>query len=304
MTTAAVDTPRILELAAACGAVSCGIATAEPVAPAARKLYADFIAEGRHASMQWMERNSELRDDPRLLLDGARSLIVCLFNYHSTAPQAPGAPYVARYALGRDYHRVLRQRLRPVVDALAGYDCRICVDSAPLRERYWASRSGAALVGLSGNLIVPGRGTAFLVATILTTAELSPTPPLCSAAAEGAISCERCEACVKACPTGALRPDGSLDARRCLSYLTIEAPDDLDIPLHTNAFGCDACRIACPHARHDAPSAIADFAPRPKILNMTAEQWRSLTPRTYEDAFNGTPIRRASLTRLLANINT
>lgn len=299
----------VLRLARECGATSVGIARAEFVAPEARELYARFIDEGRNASMHWMERNSEVRDDPGLLLDGAESLIVCLFNYHSDTPQAPGAPYVARYALFRDYHKVLRKQLRPLCVALeaAGHATRVCVDSAPLRERYWACRSGAAILGLNNQLIVPGHGSAFVVATVITTARLTPTGPLSDASATGLVDCERCGLCVKACPTGALRPDGTLDTRRCLSYLTIEAPPDEPIPSglpRVHAFGCDTCRLACPHSRHDTPTSIPDFTPRREILDMTATDWEELTPGQYDRIFSGTPIRRASIGRLKANLKS
>ncbi len=256
--------------------------------------------------MSWMERNDEVRNDPRLLLDGTRSLIVCLFSFHSKASQAPGAPYVSRYALGRDYHKVLRRRLKPLCEMLAagGFASRICIDSAPLRERYWASRSGAAIIGLNNCLIVPGKGTSFVMATVLTTASLTPTLPLCPEAADGRIACERCGRCVRACPTGALHSDGSVDASRCLCYLTIEAPDDVPLPRLDKkyAFGCDECRLACPHTADDIPSEIADFAPRKSILDMTADDWLALDEQRYRTLFNGTPIRRASLQRLLNNL--
>ncbi len=301
-----LDSAHILSLARNCGADSVGIARAELVEEEAIARYENFVAEGRHAGMDWMAHNIEVRNDPRLLLEGAKSLIVCLFNYHSEGAQAVGAPYVARYALGRDYHKVLRRQVRPLVEALAtaGYTSRICVDSAPLRERYWASRSGAAIIGLNHHLIVPGRGSAFLVATIVTTAELQPSESLCQEAYIGKIACERCGRCIKACPGGALRADGTFDACRCLSYLTIEASDDVSLPQlkQKYAFGCDACRLACPHSQNDRPTSIADFVPRRAILDMTFDQWRELTHDTYNANFNGTPIRRASLARLLRNL--
>lgn len=305
----ALNAAGVLDLARECGATSVGIARAEEVAPEARGRYDRFLAEGRNAAMHWMERNRDVRDDPRLLLDGAESLIVCLFNYHTDAPQAPGAPYVARYALFRDYHKVLRKQLRPLCAALesAGHATRVCVDSAPLRERYWACRSGAAILGLNNQLIVPGHGSAFVVATVITTARLTPTPPLSDASATGLVACGRCGLCVRACPTGALRPDGSLDARRCLSYLTIEAPADEPLPSglsRVHAFGCDACRLACPHSRHDTPTSIPDFTPRREILDLTAAEWDALTPGQYDRIFSGTPIRRASLERLKANLKS
>lgn len=303
------EAEAVRQLALDCGASVVRFARAEPVAQRARARYEDFLAAGRQGSMAWMERNRQVRDNPRLLLEGAKSLIVCLFNYHNEAVRKQGAPYVAEYALGRDYHKVLRQLLRPLVAQLqtGGHGARVCVDSAPLRERYWASRSGAAVVGMNNQLIVPGRGSAYFVAVVITTMELPPDMPLSPEAAEGEIGCERCGRCLKACPTGALKADGSCDVGRCLSYLTIEAPvgecpPDIDLGSTGIAFGCDACRKACPHSREERPTEIADFAPRKAILELDAEGWRGLSTEEYEQRFSGTPLRRASLERLRANV--
>ncbi|MDE7389160.1 MAG: DUF1730 domain-containing protein, partial [Muribaculaceae bacterium] len=211
------DTATVRRLAAEVGAVACGVAEAAPVSPEAIEIYSRWIADGRHADMDYMTRYPDVRSDPRLLLEGARSLIVCAFSYFTDEPF--GLP-VALYARGRDYHEVVRERLSALASRLTetyGGTTRVCVDTAPLRERHWAIRAGIGIQGLNNQIIVPGAGSYVFLGTILWTQPLEPTPPLSAA------HCGRCGRCVEACPAKALSADGSaLDARRCLSYLTIE----------------------------------------------------------------------------------
>lgn len=234
----------------AVGAYACGVVRAMPVTAEAVARYDEWLADGNAGNMDYLGRYGEVRRDPRLLLDGegARTLIVTLFAYQDNVHPAEGVPYIAHYALGQDYHDVLRRRLRTVIGQLRprfGGKWRVCVDSAPLMERYWAARAGLGVIGDNGCLIVPGVGANFFIATIVTTAQMPTDDPV-----EGTSHCLGCGRCVRACPTGALRGDGSVDARRCISYLTIESHDDIpaDIPTGNTLYGCDVCRRACPLA--------------------------------------------------------
>lgn len=234
----------------AVGAYACGVVRAMPVTAEAVARYEEWLADGNAGNMDYLGRYGEVRRDPRLLLDGegARTLIVTLFAYQDNVHPAEGVPYIAHYALGQDYHDVLRRRLRTVIGQLRprfGGKWRVCVDSAPLMERYWAARAGLGVIGDNGCLIVPGVGANFFIATIVTTAQMPTDDPV-----EGTSHCLGCGRCVRACPTGALRGDGSVDARRCISYLTIESHDDIpaDIPTGNTLYGCDVCRRACPLA--------------------------------------------------------
>ncbi len=232
----------------AAGAYACGVVCALPVAEEVVARYEGWLADGNAGNMDYLRRYGEVRRDPRLLLDGegAHTLIVTLFAYQDDVHLAAGVPYIAHYALGQDYHDVLRRRLKAVVGKIRprfGGKWRVCVDSAPLMERYWAARAGLGVIGDNGCLIVPGVGANFFIATIVTTAQLPTDDPV-----EDTPHCLGCGRCVRACPTGALHSDGSVDARRCISYLTIESHDDIpaDIPTGNSLYGCDVCRRACP----------------------------------------------------------
>lgn len=315
----------------AAGAYRCGVVRAEPVAVDAVARFSDWLAGGNAGEMHYLERYDAIRRDPRLLLDGdgAKILIVTLFAYEDNVTASPEAPYIAHYALGDDYHDVLRRRLKTVCNNLrqrVGGKWRVCVDSAPLMERYWAARARLGVIGVNGCLIVPGVGANFFIATIVTTAEL----PV-DAVAEHPAACCGCGRCVRACPGGALRSDGTIDARRCLSYLTIEYDGEIpdDIPLGNTLYGCDICRRACPMASaapaapSAAPSAvlsagetplsvavpsvaavpvIEEFAPRRRLLTMTDADWLALTPEAYAALTARSAMRRVTLAKLQSTI--
>lgn len=285
--------------------------------------------------MDYLGRYGEVRRDPRLLLDGegARTLIVTLFAYQDNVHPAEGVPYIAHYALGQDYHDVLRRRLKTVIGQLRprfGGKWRICVDSAPLMERYWAARAGLGVIGDNGCLIVPGVGANFFIATIVTTAQMPTDDPV-----EGTSHCLGCGRCVRACPTGALRGDGSVDARRCISYLTIESHDDIpaDIPTGNTLYGCDVCRRACPlaccktdigqgrqlehsenlkNSEHSSVSTsgkfaetmtvLPEFTPDSRLLSMTVADWRALDDEGYAALTAHSAMRRVSLDKLRSTL--
>ena len=202
-----------------------------------------WLSKGCHGDMQWMERHLPLRLDPQLLLPGVRSVIMLTYEYPGQdARRAPGA--VARYAQGEDYHKLLAPKLADLDETLSFYggEQRCFTDSGPVSERFFAQQAGLGWVGRHGLLVRPRGGSYFFLASILTTLELpadAPMPPRCG-------NCHRCE---QACPTGALH-GGSCDARRCLSYWTIEAktapPPDIRRQQGLRLYGCDACQEACP----------------------------------------------------------
>lgn len=322
----------------AVGAYACGVVCAMPVTAEAVARYDEWLADGNAGNMDYLGRYGEVRRDPRLLLDGegARTLIVTLFAYQDNVHPAEGVPYIAHYALGQDYHDVLRRRLRTVIGQLRprfSGKWRVCVDSAPLMERYWAARAGLGVIGDNGFLIVPGVGANFFIATIVTTAQMPTDDPV-----EGTSHCLGCGRCVRACPTGALRGDGSVDARRCISYLTIESHDDIpaDIPTGNTLYGCDVCRRACPLAccktdigqgrqlehsensensessEHSAVSTsgkfaetmtvLPEFTPDSRLLSMTVADWRALDDEGYAALTAHSAMRRVSLDKLRSTL--
>ncbi len=283
-------------LLARAGATRSGFAAAGDIDPAAAAQYDAWLADGCHAGMDWLARHRPLRLHPAHVLPGVHTVIMAAFPYTADA----GHPLVADYALGADYHRVLRGRLEPVADYLrrdCGALARICIDSAPLPERYWAVRAGLGFTGLNGQLYIPGRGAAFHLAAILTTLALPPDTPLAG-------GCTACGACLRACPAGALRGDGTLDARRCLSYLTIEHRGELPAAasLHGRVYGCDACRRACPLTRDAQPPApLPELAPRPDVCALTRDDYATLTASRWRRILAPTPLGHTTPSRLRRN---
>ncbi len=301
--------PDESELLSLTGADAVGIAKAEAVDAEAVENYGKWLSEGCHASMSYMERYGEVRNDPRLLLPGAKSIIMLAYSYFTPEKQPEKAPKIALYARGGDYHNVLRKKLSAAVKVLKsrfGGDYRICIDSAPLRERYWAVKSGLGFIGRNSQLIVPGVGSYCFLAAVVTTLELTPSHELSRSI------CDDCGRCQRACPGGAIMADRcAVDARRCISYLTIEAgrTADSSIPWPENLkrggriIGCDECQRVCPHNRNPKEASLPRFMPRSEVMNLTQEALLAMTQEEYDKRFAGSAIRRAPLAHLKKLLN-
>lgn len=287
---------------AASGAAAWGVARAEEISPGADRALHRWIADGCNASMSWLASHPDLRRDPRLLAEGARSIIVAVFPYRpsGTAPR-PRLP-ISLYALGRDYHTVLRERLAAVAD-MCGPGSRICIDSAPLRERYWAVCAGLGHIGRNNLLIVPGLGSMLFLGSIVTPAVIEPDSPL----APASHPCHTCDSrCVRACPAAAIRSDSTVDARRCLAYLTIEHRGDFSpgTDLHGRLFGCDICALACPHNHSPLPPGqpIPELAADSATLGLSADDLATMSGRSFARRFAWSPLSRAGLKSLQRNL--
>ncbi|HRI45276.1 MAG TPA: tRNA epoxyqueuosine(34) reductase QueG [Fimbriimonadaceae bacterium] len=225
-----------------------GICRPEP--PASIEFYAAWLGKGYAGEMTYLERSLPLRADPRALLPEVRSVLAVGMNYRRSASPQPGQPRIASYALGRDYHKVLRARLRQLARRLPpGTRSKICVDSTPILEREYAHRAGLGWFGKNTCLIDPHRGSWFFIGLMLTDLELAPDRPSLG-------GCGTCDACVSACPTGAIVLEDDVwqvDARRCISYLTIEHRGEIAPDLRRGigdwTFGCDVCQDVCPFNR-------------------------------------------------------
>jgi len=288
--------------AAALGFDACGIAAAGPIDPEDR--LGNWIARGFHAGMDWLARTKAVRQDVRLKMPAARSVVVVACNYYSPRPESPpGRGRVSRYAWGRDYHRVLRKPMAALAQAISeieeGTECYASVDTGPVLERAWAAQAGLGWIGKNGLVIRDGLGSWFFIGVIITTLELAPDAPARNA-------CGTCEKCMKACPTGAIVEPGVVDARRCISYHTIEnrgeIPSDFCERFGDWVFGCDMCQEVCPWNRSVPATPIADFGPRPGCANPDLDEWLALDETAFDQRFKGSPIRRAKQEGLRRNL--
>lgn len=293
---------QIKSQARSLGFDACGMAAAVPVDDEAVAGYDRWIQQGRHGCMRWAAGHRDLRRDPSLLLEGARTVISLALNYYPARFQPQGTLRVAYYAYGRDYHEVLRGKLTELshfIEQITHCATRPCVDSAPIRERYWAQRAGLGFIGRNGCLILPGKGSFFFLGEIVTTAQLPPDEPCL-------MTCGDCGRCVKACPSGALSGDGTVDASRCLSCLLIENHDD-ELPawvggvIGNRVVGCDSCQLCCPHNAHAEPTAIEDFEPTEAVMTLTRERILGMTGGDFKRTFAHSAITRLRLKTLRRN---
>ncbi|MCC7246897.1 MAG: tRNA epoxyqueuosine(34) reductase QueG [Saprospiraceae bacterium] len=285
-----------------------GFARAERLDDAARRLE-QWLNEGRHGRMAYMENHFDLRVDPTLLVPGAKSVICLTFNYHNPECAAdPDAPRISQYAYGEDYHHVVKDRLKSLLESMRSefgdIDGRCFVDSAPVLEREWAQRAGLGWNGRHTLTINPKRGSWFFLAEIICDLPLPPDDPIRD-------HCGTCRRCIEACPTEAISPQGYLlDASRCISYLNIELRDEIPTEFQGQMadwmFGCDVCQDVCPwnrfSKRHEEPA----FEPHPDLLNMTRRDWMELTEEVFGKIFKKSAVKRvkhAGLKRTLRFLN-
>ncbi len=303
----------LLEQAESLGFALCRIApcTAPPHAAEFRA----WLDEGRAGEMAWLARNADRRTDPQQVLPGARSVIVLAMNYwpgeserHASSDLPPSAfrlpPFrIARYAWGDDYHDVIDAKLR-VLDAwltARGGRQRCYVDTGPMLERDFAALAGAGWHGKSTMLIHPELGAWFFLAEILTTLDLTPDAPLPD-------RCGKCTRCITACPTGAITAPHQLDARRCISYLTIELkgsiPEDLRPLIGDRIYGCDDCAAACPWNRFAQTATETAFAAREFVHGWTLRDFLTLDDDAFRTLFKKSPIKRIKRRGFLRNVCT
>ena len=281
------------------GFAECRVAPALPAAH--REVFEQWVAEGKYGDMQWLARNVERRGDPRLVVPEARSVIVLAMNYfQGNAPHETNYR-IARYAWNDDYHDMIEARLWSL-DALLkshGGTQRHYVDTGPVLERDFASESGLGWNGKSTMQIHRGLGTWFFLATIITTLDLGADTPAKDL-------CGKCTRCIDACPTNAITAPHRMDARRCVSYLTIEHKGSIPLEFRPmigdRIYGCDDCLTACPWNKFAQVSQEATFAARESVFAMKLRDFLSLTDEQFRDLFHKSPIKRIKRPAFLRNV--
>jgi epoxyqueuosine reductase len=256
--------------------------------------------------MGYLTRNKEKRYDPRLLVEGTKSIVTVLYNYFPKQQIGDGKHFkIAKYAYGADYHDVLKRKMRQLFERIETQTgklegTRIFVDSAPVLDRAWAVRCGLGFIGKNTTLIHPKKGSFFFIGHLFLPLDLTETGQVMTN------RCGRCTKCLDACPTGALEAPFHIDARKCISYLTIEYKGSLE-GLDPETFkgwmyGCDICQDVCPYNRFALPNLEPEFQPSEQLLSMKENDWKNLTKTEFEALFKHSAMQRAGYEGLKRNI--
>ncbi|MFT5165062.1 MAG: epoxyqueuosine reductase [Saprospiraceae bacterium] len=281
-----------------------GIAKAEFMDEEARHLEA-WLNQGMHGKMHYMENYFDKRVDPRKLVPGAKSVVCLAYNYYTDKKQSdPDSPKISKYAYGKDYHFILKDKLKSLLlfinDTIGAVDGRCFVDSAPVLERDWAKRSGTGWVGKNTLLINPKQGSYFFLAELIIDLELATDDPIKD-------YCGTCTKCIDACPTDAISPQGYiLDGSKCISYFTIELkeaiPDAYKDKFENWMFGCDICQEVCPWNRFSKKHQEPAFEPHPDLLDLSKRDWEELTEEVFKALFRKSAVKRTKYLGLKRNI--
>ncbi len=295
---------QIKEAAKSIGFDDCGIARAGFLKEDAFRL-SDWLKQGYHAEMNYMERYFEKRTDPRMLVPGAKSVISVLLNYKpDTTQKEEDNLLISKFAYGKDYHYIIKAKLHRLMDTvnqkIIPVNGRYFVDSAPLLDRAWAYYAGLGWLGKNTNLISPKHGSFVFIGTLVVDVELIYDKPI-------ADHCGNCRKCIDACPTNALIHEKVLDARKCISYLTIEnrkeIPEKYKSMFGNKVFGCDICQDVCPWNKKVKPNKVDKLQPQPALLKMTKEDWKNLDVSDYQKLFKHSVVKRVKYQGLKRNID-
>ena len=296
----------ITEEAERLGFDACGIANATALKE--ESAHVEQWLEGQcEGEMGYLTRNKEKRYDPRLLVEGTKSIVTVLYNYFPKQLLGNGEHYkIAKYAYGADYHDVLKRKMRQLLERIETQTgklegVRVFVDSAPVLDRAWAVRCGLGFIGKNTTLIHPKKGSFFFIGHLFLPLDLTETGRIMTN------HCGRCTKCLDACPTGALEAPFHIDARKCISYLTIEYKGSL-VGLDPKSFkgwmyGCDICQDVCPYNRFALPNNEPEFQPSDQLLAMCDENWKNLNQTDFEALFKHSAVQRAGYDGLKRNID-
>lgn len=294
-----LSSERIKAEAHALGFFACGVAKAEIVDDNNSNIFRHWLDAKGYADMDYMARNVDKRLDPQQLMPGVKSIVCVALNYAPATRMPHEELQFAAYALGKDYHDIVKSRLHALAERLEINNNRAFCDTAPVLERYWASRAGLGWLGRNHQLIIPHAGSMFFLGELFLDITLEYDSPIKS-------RCGTCRACIDSCPTHALCPDGTFRSSRCLSYQTIEnrgdIPSDIAACMGNYVYGCDRCQDACPWNRFAQPTNDPLLMPEPDLLGMTRNDWRQLTVEQYRSLFKGSAVKRAKYEGLMRNI--
>ena len=300
-----IASPWIVTEAERMGFDACGIASAT-VLESESALVEQWLNEGHEGEMSYLTRNKEKRYDPRLLVEGTKSIVTVLYNYYPKQQIGEGEHFkIAKYAYGADYHDVLKRKLRQLLERIETQTgkldgVRVFVDSAPVLDRAWAVRCGLGFVGKNTTLIHPKKGSFFFIGHLFLPVALAETGQ------ELTNRCGRCTKCLDACPTHALEAPFHIDARKCISYLTIEYKGSLaDMDPDTFKgwmYGCDICQDVCPYNRFALPNLEPEFQPSERLMAMHEDDWKNLSEADFEVLFKRSAVQRAGYEGLKRNI--
>jgi epoxyqueuosine reductase len=285
------------------GFLNCGIAKATFLEDEAPRLET-WLKNGFHGEMKYMENHFDKRLDPRLLVDNAKSVVSLSYNYFPEKQQISNSYKLSKYAYGEDYHFVIKQKLRELLEILqeeiGEISGRCFVDSAPVLERAWAEKAGIGWNGKHSLQIQKQKGSFFFLAELIIDLELSYDHPTTTD------HCGTCTKCIDACPTEAILPNNIVDGSKCISYATIELKENIPTSFKGNMqdwmFGCDICQDVCPWNRFSKPHNQPLFAPKENLLEMTKKDWEEITEETFKKVFKKSAVKRTKFAGLQRNI--
>lgn len=295
---------KIKQKARELGFADYGFAKAERLDDEARFLER-WLNQRQHGKMAYMENHFDKRVNPALLVEGAKTVISLSYNYYTDKTQNdPNAPQIAMYALGKDYHEVVKEKLQQLFEFIKSevgeVNGRCFVDSAPVLERAWAQRSGVGWIGKNTNLLTKRKGSFFFLGEIILDVELAYDSPVKD-------YCGNCTKCIDACPTEAIIAPYHVDGSKCISYFTIELkdellPQDLKGKFENWMYGCDICQQVCPINSQAENHKEPHFEPLPQLLDMTKTDWENLQEENFKLLFKHSAIKRAKFSGLMRNI--
>ena len=283
----------------------CGISKAEFLEEEAPRLER-WLNQNMHGQMHYMENHFDKRLDPRLLVDGAKTVVSLLLNYYpdkESQQQEEDTFKISKYAYGTDYHFVIKDKLKELLnyinEEIGEVGGRCFVDSAPVLDKAWAKKSGLGWVGKNSNLITPQVGSFYFIAELIIDLELEPDGPIKD-------YCGSCTRCIDACPTNAIVEPYVVDGSKCISYFTIELKDQLPQEMNGKfgnwVFGCDICQDVCPWNRFSKPHNEPAFLAHPQLTQMKTSDWQELTQEVFSQLFKKSAVKRTGYKGLLRNI--